>query len=373
MLVSIPGARGTPEGLTGRGTRHTRRRTQPARGSRELGVAADGKTRKVSDSWRQVTDRARCQLSLVSGDDLDAIGVSPTLRTSWIRHGRLSSERRNVYRVCGTPRTWRSAVLAAVLASGPPAVASHLTAAALHGLGPTLKEAASPIRLSGWPLHLTAPRQIRMHGVICHQRRLLGEERTVIDAVPVASIERTLLDLSDLLDVAVLGRCVDEAVRRGARLERVRQSTARLSGPGRLRRWPIHEVLAARLPGFDPGANACEREMDDRWDALGLPAAERQYAVAVGGQCYVLDRAIPELRIGIEWTGFSYHGRRSNFDRDSYRRADLIAAGWELVEVTSTWTAQRLCRVVAAVVERRQGLSEAGCTSTGSGDASPLR
>jgi hypothetical protein len=48
--------------------------------------------------------------------------------------GRWRAAGPGVYRIAGTPVTWRSHLLAAVLAGGPGAVASHRSAGALHGL-----------------------------------------------------------------------------------------------------------------------------------------------------------------------------------------------------------------------------------------------
>ena len=99
--------------------------------------------------------------------------------------------------------------------------------------------------------------------------------------------------------------------------------------------------------------------MDRRWDELGLPAAVRQHKVWVNGRHYRIDRAIPELKIGVEWNGFATHGTRSGFDKDSDRRADLTAAGWHMIDFTSRSTPQRIGRAVLAAVEGRRKLPSA--------------
>jgi very-short-patch-repair endonuclease len=70
----------------------------------------------------------------------------------------------------------------------------------------------------------------------------------------------------------------------------------------------------------------------------------------------VIDRAIPELRIGVEWNGRQTHGSRSGFDYDSDRRADLIAAGWLIVDFTANSSAARIARTIRKACEDRRKL-----------------
>jgi hypothetical protein len=302
---------------------------------------------------------ARHQLGLISVAQLAGIGVSVAARRGLIERGVLVPVRRGVYRTAGSPETWPATVMGAVLAAGPGAVASHATAARLWHLVDGLRRPAPEEAAAMAGLHVSSARHPRLAGVVAHRARLASDECQVLRAVPVTTLERTLLDLASLLGPASLGGCVDAALRQGARLERLRSIAERHAGRGPCRRWPLHEVLAERLPGYDPGANSWERRMDDLWEAMGLPAAERQYAVVVNGRRYVLDRAIVELRIGVEWVGFEYHGQRGRFDRDSFRRADLQGAGWELIEVTSRWSPERICHVVSAAADRRRPVGHA--------------
>ena len=74
------------------------------------------------------------------------------------------------------------------------------------------------------------------------------------------------------------------------------------------------------------------------------------------GHSYRLDRAIPDLQIGIEWNGYAYHGTRSGFDHDSDKRADLTAAGWLILDFTSRSKPQRIFQAVTAAIAQRQHL-----------------
>jgi hypothetical protein len=298
---------------------------------------------------------ARRQHGLITFEQLLAAGVTANVLRRLVGAGALIPVRRGVYRVSGVPVTWPQAVLAAVLAAGPGAVASHLTAAALWDLKP-----AHP---GSDRIHLTSPRRVRIEGVCAHLHTLAAKDHRARNAIPVTSVERTIFDLAGVIDFKGLGQCVDDALRRDlVRLGRLRQLVDQSAGRGRP---PVHallQVLADRIDGFDPGGSDWERDMDRLWDTLGLPAAVRQYPVSANGHRYVLDRAIPELKIGIEWNGFTTHGTRSGFDSDSDRRADLTSAGWHMVDFTSRSDPERILGAVLGVVKTRSGATSEVCS-----------
>jgi very-short-patch-repair endonuclease len=180
-------------------------------------------------------------------------------------------------------------------------------------------------------------------------------ERTTRFGIPVTTAERTLLDLAQTVPGVELGRLCDEGLRRRiVTLGRLHAVVRDHRGPGRRRLAPIHEVLALRIPGYDPGANDWELRMDRVWDQLGLPPAERQYRIRAGGRTYQVDRAIVDERIAIEWNGYDPHGYRGQIDYDSDRAADLAAVGWYLLAFTSTSTPKRICAAVLALIEARR-------------------
>ncbi|MDP9074993.1 MAG: type IV toxin-antitoxin system AbiEi family antitoxin domain-containing protein [Actinomycetota bacterium] len=291
------------------------------------------------------------QWGLISVPQLHNLGWDDN-RIEWhTRAGDLIRLRRQIYRLPGTPQCWEQVVLAAALAAGDLAVVSHTTAASLWALKHSVHPAAG--------LHITAPHQIRMIGVTGHQARLSAAETTVHRAIPVTTPERTIIDLAATLRPTDLGECVDDALRRGLiRIDRLRRLAGRVASPGAGRRLlaPMHQALADRVEGYRPGDSDWERAMDRQWDQLGLPAAQRQYRVSVKGRNYRIDRAIPVLKIGVEWEGFATHGTRSGFDHGSDRRADLTADGWHMIDFTSRSSPQRIARAVLRAVEERRGL-----------------
>jgi hypothetical protein len=291
----------------------------------------------------------RRQLGLITTQQLDSLGLSRVNREHALTTGRLIRVRRGVYRLPGVQLTWETAVLAAVLAAGPDIVASHWSAAAIWDLFDRPTPAATTECI-----HLTGPVQRRVQGVSLHRRWLDPRERARRRSVPVTSSARTLFDLADVMDAEDLGRCTDGALRRRVlNLRELHRLLEVHGGGGRRRLRPLRQVLAERLPGYDPGANDWERRMDRLWEQLGLPGAERQYRVTASGRRYRLDRAIPELRLGVEWVGTEFHGQRGRFSQDRIRISDLVQAGWDVVEVTPDWSPDRLrATVLAKVVER---------------------
>jgi very-short-patch-repair endonuclease len=244
--------------------------------------------------------------------------------------------------------------MAAVLAGGHGAVASHWTAARLWNLfdGPAPREAEANI-------HVTVEAQRRLHGVVLYRRQLDRRARTFRWSVPVTTVSRTLLDLASVMVADELGRATDEALRRRiVRLADVRRLYEQYAGPGRRRLKPLRTVLAERDRDFDAGANDWELRMDRLWDELGLPAAERQHWVRVGGRRYRIDRAIPELRLAVEWVG-GHHAQMGRYQRDRMRISDLVLAGWEVIEIPPGWTPQRIRRTVMTKVAERQLLTSA--------------
>ena len=282
------------------------------------------------------------QHGLISARQLTWAGMSRRQVQYGVEVGTLIVVRRGVYRLAGTPRTWEQVVVAAVLAAGGDAVASHSTAAALWALRHSDRHHAG--------LQLTAARQLRLSGVTAHKRRLPSTSTTSVHGIPVTSPEQTILDIADTMPAGRLGGCLDDADRRRLitlpRLIRLAKAS-HSRGAGAL-----CGLLADPLLG-GPAASEWEHQMDRLWNELGLPAAVRHYKVVAGGRRYEIDRAIPALKIGVEWNGYEHHGRRNAFYYDSDRRADLTAEGWHMIDFTYRSSPRRIVRAVLRAVQER--------------------
>jgi very-short-patch-repair endonuclease len=295
------------------------------------------------------------QHGLVTTRQLKEYGFSRMAVATMVQTDRLQRLRRGVFRLCGVPATWRSSGLAVILSVGDGVVLSHRSAAALwglidhHGLG--------VIEISG-------DGHSRQAGTVSHRRPVAAAHRTVHDGIPVTTVARTLSDLAECSSGTELGRLVDEALRR--RLTTLEQfhtaATRRFQGRDRTAaRAILSAVLAERGIGYDPGANDWERAMDRSWEDWRLPAARRQFRIRVANRSYRVDRAIVELKIGVEWNGRATHGTRSGFEYDTSRRNRLQAAGWRVLEFHPRSTPAEILATVRAVCEeRRQQIRDSG-------------
>ena len=132
------------------------------------------------------------------------------------------------------------------------------------------------------------------------------------------------------------------------RLESLRRCVARLGeAPGR-RLAVLHELLAERLPGYDPGDSDLETRVLRLVVASGFPPLLQQHRVRAGGRTFKLDLAYPSLRLGIELDGWEFHRTRTSFDEDRARANLLLAHGWRLVRFTSRSTDEEIVGVVRA-------------------------
>jgi hypothetical protein len=289
------------------------------------------------------------QYGLVTLPQLLQLGFRRGHIREMVARRRLVLVRQGIYRLCGSPLSWRARALAAVLAAGPEAALSHRSAGILWGLLDRQGEKAG--------FEITRPGFARINDVQLHRHRLTTAERTVRLNIPVTSAARTLLDLCESMNDDELGSVCDEALRRRlVTLGELAEVLERHRGRGRRRLGPMRDVLADRDPAYRPGANRWEQEMDRMWERMGLPPAVRQYSIRTRGHLYIPDRAIVELKIAVDWNGYEYHGSRSRFDYDSTRRAELAAAGWYPLDFTAKSSLALICKTVLAVVEERRRL-----------------
>jgi very-short-patch-repair endonuclease len=214
------------------------------------------------------------------------------------------------------------------LSCGEGVAASHFTALAL--LGGVPRDEGS-IHLIG-----DLARQVTLDGVISHRSGLLEPGDIVTRyGMPCTSALRTVIDLSGPMNVVELGEVVDDFLRRKllkleemrARVEHVRPAPGRSVAT-------LRQVLAKRLPGYDPGESALEARIARVIDANQLPRPAQQLRVRIGNAHYRLDFAWPDRRVYLEGNGFGFHMLTSDLDRDARRQNELVAQGWTPIEIT---------------------------------------
>ncbi len=227
-----------------------------------------------------------------------------------------------VYRHAAAPATTEARLVAAVRASGAGAVASHRSAAWLHGLRDTPRSRPE-VTLPGRRLPL-------LGGVIRHRTDTLeAPDVTSVRRVPCTSVPRTLLDLGAVVPFEVVELATQDALIRNLTtsvdlvcvLERVgargRRGTAAL-------RAVVRESLA-------PDAIESRLEVDllRLVESSFVPPPVLQHEITLpGGGRARLDLAWPELRVAVEADGRRWHSTRRDFERDLTRSRAITAAGW---------------------------------------------
>ena len=263
---------------------------------------------------------ARSQWGVVSLAQLRALGLSLGAVKHRARVGRLRRLHRGVYAIGGAALPREGRHLAAVLACGPGAVLSHVSAAVHWGL--LTYDAPQP--------HVTAPAsKAGVPGIRLHRTRSLDvRETTTHRGIPITTLARTLLDLAATAPTNHLEHAIGQAMRNElydhAAIERVLDGRP---GTRALRR------ATADDPGFT------RSELERRFRALcrraGLPRPLCNVHVAdADHHPHEVDFFFPSHRLIVEVDGWRDHGTRVAFERDRAKDAALVAAGYAVLRFT---------------------------------------
>ncbi len=261
---------------------------------------------------------------VVSVGQARAVGLSLERVKVRVRSGLLVPLHRGVCRhAAGTECPW-SDLLAAVLACGAGAVASHRSAGRLWGLRAVPR----------WRPEVTVPgrRRPRVDAVVVHRSDTLDRaDVAATGGIPATSVARTLLDLGSILPPPFLATTTEGAAIRGlvtppdlvCLLER-------LGGPGRRGAAALRAVVRDMAPPL-----ALESRLEAALlrliRASGASPPVTQYEAVVAGSRRVrFDFAWPERRLAVEADGRRWHATAADFHRDLIRHNAVTAAGWRL-------------------------------------------
>jgi predicted transcriptional regulator of viral defense system len=232
---------------------------------------------------------------------------------------------KGLYRASTSPLTYKAKALAACLHAGDGAVASHMTAAALHEL-----DDARPGRIE-----ITVPRDGHHESplaVVHRASHLSRQDVRRIDGVRCTGVARTLCDIAPRLTPAGLVDVVDGAiVDRKVKLAAALAALARAEdGPGRAGAAALRETLALWDDGGAMPESRGETQLLRELLRRGFPAPERQFEVWVGGVLLGrVDLAYVPERVALE-----YDGSRRHLDPGRARENALVAAGWRVLVAT---------------------------------------
>lgn len=269
---------------------------------------------------------AASHYGLVTLSEAMACGLSIAQVKHRVRSGEWMRFHQGVYLLAATPRSFEQDVLAAVLAAGPFAVASHRTAAALWGL--------RGIEPRGVAITVPSGSVGRIAGVTYHRTDVFPVDHwmTRPDGIRVTTPARTLLDLGADATETEVERAVHDAELRGlvGRPELVGILDA-IGGKGR--RGTAH--LRTALERMPVTGGVVESELELRFlrvvvRAYGLPTPVHQHRVGR----FRVDFAYPLARLAIELDGRRWHGAASDRARDRRREEALAGAGWSVLRFT---------------------------------------
>jgi very-short-patch-repair endonuclease len=215
--------------------------------------------------------------------------------------------------------------MAAVLASGPDAVLSHWSAAALWLIRPNSRSI----------IDVTAPQKSRSWaGIRRHHKALPADERTTKEGIPVTTVPRTIFDLAatepadvvenllremeflELRDALSLWDLVERYPgRRGVRRVRLALDRLREEPEGR-KRSPLEMRFAPFL----------------RRHRLPLPRSNDW--ILAGGKRFQVDCHWPGTDQIVELDGWQGHKTKSAFRDDRARDRALSVAGYNVTRLT---------------------------------------
>lgn len=276
----------------------------------------------MDEWWKPLLDED----GLLRRDRVLAADIDPDQLLSALRSCRLRRVQRGIYAPRAVELTPLALARAAVLSSGiDDAVASHLTAARVHGIAlPPGKH----------PEHVTVRRDLRRRDrreLVFHGRALRVNDVEMRDGVAVTTVARTLVDLAATLPRLHAVWAIDDALRRNL------CSRDQLDTAGQRYSSSAGAEVAARIAEADGVAESI-LETAGRLALIdsGVPLPVPQYVVQdVDGSVVArLDGGYPGRRLGLEFDGREVHARPEAAFHDRRRQNRLERLGWHVLRFT---------------------------------------
>jgi very-short-patch-repair endonuclease len=274
----------------------------------------------------QIARLAVSQYGVFSRRQVARLGGTKDVIRHRMNSGRWEQVASHVFRLAGAPPSWRQSLVAACLAWGDGAVASHRAAAALW-------------RFTGFepgPVELTVPRgrQRKAPGLV-HRNALSIADVATADGVAATTPARTLIDIASMSPRDAVEEALDDALRRGlVTIARLRWRLDALGG-GRRGVGKMRELIDARGPSSSLPGSVFERRVLRMLRRAGLPEPVLQYRVRkLGRLLAVVDFAYPTLHLAIEADGYRWHSGRTRWKHDRRRNNELTLLGWRILHIT---------------------------------------
>jgi hypothetical protein len=312
----------------------------PAAGPIDLGD--DEQDTSTGTPLEKTVALARRQHGVISVKQLRDNGISPRQIRTRMARGEWARVVHGVYRIGASQATWEAQLQAHLLAAGSDAVASHRTAAVLHGLE-GFHRATPEISI---PRH----RSYRHPAVKVHRSNdlhLVSFETR--DGLQVTSPVRTLLDLAGVVPPSKVHRALEDALRRDlvswTGVTRCLVAHARHGRPGIA---PLRSIVDKHRDEVVATESGFEFLVSCLLQEAGLPPPVPQHPVELAGRAFRVDLAYPADKLAIELDG-SVHREKPTFETDRPRQNALILAGWTVLRYTWGFYVRRSSTLVSEV------------------------
>jgi uncharacterized protein DUF559 len=263
------------------------------------------------------------QLGIVTYAQLRARGMTRRQIERSLESAVLERLHLGVFRIRGAPVTYSQQLVAAGLAVGPEAAASHRAAATLHEL--------LSFREPRVEVTTNRSRSPEVEGVVVHRLADLRERWVqLVGGVRVTTVARTLVDLGAVASPQTVETALDRATgRRLVTYRDVRDAMRAVARQGRRGVGTIRPLLDERIGRVLP-AGVLAARMESLLRNAGLPRAVSEHVVTDehGGFIAVADFAWPDRRLVVEVDGYEFHSTPKAVDHDNARDRLLLAAGW---------------------------------------------
>lgn len=248
-------------------------------------------------------------------------GLTDHYISTQIELGRWRQPHPGVYYLNATPLKWRGRVLAAVMAGGDAALASHRTAGVLWGLeGFKTRAIEITVPFSDEPM----PKRTIVH----RTRRLLPAGEVM--GIPATSVERTLLDLAASLPDSILEKAVMSALRKNlTRSASLLETLAEQGGRGVKGTRRFRRVLQLVDEGMTGSVAEVEAAQIIRDLPIQRPMRQLRVRLPDGANAYP-DFSWPDRMKIVEVDGYETHGTPEQLNIDLFRQNLLMDLGWEI-------------------------------------------
>jgi very-short-patch-repair endonuclease/predicted transcriptional regulator of viral defense system len=294
----------------------------PTESARESDIRTLTRTREKESQIARVAKR---QYGVISRTQLLSLGFEAGAIGRRIRAGRLHQLHPGVYSVGHRVVPRQGHWMAAVLASGPGAVLSHWSAAALWMIRPNSRSAIDVT---------TAHRSRSWKGIKRHVSLVPEDERVVEEGIPVTSVPRTTFDLAATEDMDRVVAMLREA--------EYRELWDRLSLWDLLERYPgkrgSRKVRLALERIKEEPSGRKRSKLEERFSPFlrrwHLPLPRYNDWIQAGGKRYQVDCHWPGTNEIVELDGWAGHKGRVAFREDRARDRRLKVAGYSITHLT---------------------------------------